>query len=387
MKTIGVFFGSRSPEHDISILTATTRALAGLGALAGYAAVPVYISKKGDWFAGDALRAADFFRHPGYEVNLSHYAVESIRFENGKLVLQPRRKIFSASGKQMILDIAFPCIHGKFGEDGAIQGLFEMAGIPYVGCGITASAIAMDKIKARRLLAAAGIPGVKTIEVRQEEFMRDRRRICEEIRDALGYPVFIKPNSLGSSIAVARANNEQELGWALEVIFQFDALALAEQAVENIKEVNVGVIGHRELTVSETEEPRWSGSFQDFDEKYVIKGGTIAQDAVSKGKSKSKIPADISPEMRDVLRSAARTAFRALGCSGITRFDFMINTRTQEWYLTEANTLPGSLQAHVWEASGILLPQLLEKLIGFAEDRFAEEKLLTRTFSSSVLQK
>lgn len=384
MKTIGVFFGSRSPEHDISIITAM-RALEGFSSLAEYRPVPVYIGKNGDWFAGEALGAIEFFRNPGYEKEIARYAVHAIRFENGKLALLPRRKSFFSSGSRIVLDLAFPCIHGKFGEDGALQGLFETAGIPYVGCGVGASAIAMDKIRARRLFADAGIQGVKTIEVRREDFMQGASRVSERVRGAFGYPAFVKPNALGSSIAVARAASDRELVWALEVALQFDMTALVEQAVENPKEVNVGVIGHRELIVSEPEEPRWSGAFQTFDEKYVIKGGTIAQSG--KGKSKSVIPAEIAPEMRHTLRAAAEKAFRVIGASGIARFDFMISRGSGEWYLAEANTLPGTLQSHVWQACGIPLPDLIKKLIGYADERHQEAQSLTRIFNSSVLKR
>ncbi len=361
------------------------RVIAGFGALPEYKAIPVYINRNGEWFAGEGtLGNIAFFQAPRLEERLVPYAVSSVAFADNALMLLPPRKFFR-QGRPIKIEIAFPCIHGSFGEDGTIQGLFEMAGVPYVGCGVRASAIAMDKIKARRLLTAGGIPGVATIEVGREEFLRDRSRIMGEVKKSFGYPTFVKPNSLGSSIAVSRAGNEQELEWALEVAFQFDTLALVEQAVENIKEVNVGVIGHRELIISEPEEPRWKGSFQNFEEKYVIKGGTIPQSG--KGKSKSVIPADISPDMRDALRRAAERAFRAIGCSGITRFDFMINTASGGWYLTEANTLPGSLQAHVWQACDLPLPELIKKLIGYAEERHREEQSLTRVFASSVLKK
>ncbi|MBI2055547.1 MAG: hypothetical protein HYT42_01500 [Candidatus Sungbacteria bacterium] len=178
--------------------------------------------------------------------------------------------------------------------------------------------------------------------------------------------------------------NEKELEWALEVVFQYDFLALVEPAIPNIKEVNVAVIGHRELTVSETEEPRFQSAFQTFEEKYLIKGGTLTQ---SKGKAKSKMPADLPENVSRELKDAAEKAFRALNASGISRFDFMINAATNEWHLGEVNTLPGSLQAHLWEASGITLPQLVQKLIAFAEERQQEEKELQRTFVSSVLKK
>ncbi|TSD02789.1 MAG: D-alanine--D-alanine ligase [Parcubacteria group bacterium Greene0714_36] len=384
MKTVGVFFGSRSPEHDISILTAL-RVMGAFSSLAGYAPVPVYIDRKGAWFSDALLRDAAFFQNPQYEKELGRFALDAIRFEDGKLVLARRRGTFFSSAKPVIIDIAFPCFHGSYGEDGTIQGLFEMAGVPYVGCGVGSSAIAMNKIQTRRLLAAAGIPGVKTIEVPRDDFFKDHASAVERTAAAFGYPAFVKPNSLGSSIGVARVASAQELVWALEVALQFDTLALVEQAVANVQEVNVAVIGHRELTISLTEEPQFRSAFQTFEEKYLLKGGTIAQSAngESKGKTKSVIPADIPEELRTALTTGAATAFRAIGCSGISRLDFLIDRASGAWYLAEINPLPGTLQAHLWQASGVLV----QKLLGFAQERHQEERALMRVFASSILAK
>lgn len=382
-KTIGVFFGSRSPEHDISILTAE-RVLAGLRALPQYRALPVYISRQGDWFCSDALGEIAFFRAPHFEERLAPHAVHALSFARGALVLHRAQGTLFRKPEAVRIDLAFPCFHGALGEDGTIQGLFEIAGIPYVGCGVLASSIAMSKVHTRRILRDVGIPTVPTREVARSLFERDRAAAVAKGANGWPYPLFIKPNALGSSIAVARVDNAQELEWALEVVFQFDTLALVEPAIPSVKEVNVAVIGHRALTVSETEAPQFASAFQTFEEKYLIKGGTLTQ---AKGKSKSKIPADIPVELANELKEAALRAFRVLGASGISRFDFFINTETNDWYLGEVNTLPGSLQAHLWEASGIPLPQLIEKLIGFAEERAAEEQGLLRTFTSSVLQK
>lgn len=384
-KTVGIFFGSRSPEHDISILTAE-RVLAGFRALPQYRALPVYIGRQGDWFCGEPLGELEFFRAPHPEERLEPYAVRAFSFAQGTLVLHRARRTLFRKPVAVRIDLAFPCFHGAFGEDGTIQGLFEIAGVPYVGCGVLASAITMSKVHTRRILRDAGVSTVPTREVARSSFERDRAAAVVEGVNDWSYPLFVKPNALGSSIAVARVANAQELEWALEVVFQFDALALVEPAIPNVKEVNVGVIGHRELIASETEEPQFKSASQTFEEKYVIKGGTIAQSGGKNGKSKSRIPADLPAEVGEQLKTAALKAFRAVGASGISRFDFMLNASTNEWYLGEINTLPGSLQAHIWAASGVPLSQLIEKLIAYAEERHAEEKSLMRTFASSVLQ-
>lgn len=385
-KYVGVFFGSRSPEHDISILTAM-RAIEVFPKLPQYRALPVYINKEGDWFSGDALGSIEFFRDPTLEQKIKPHAIDSFSFKNGALFLHPAKRAFLKTQKPIRIDVAFPCLHGSFGEDGTIQGFFEMAGVPYVGCGVRASAIAMSKIHTKRILRDTGIKVIPDVTVEKESFARDRESVLKSAVQKFSFPLFVKPNALGSSIAVARVSNERELGWALEVAFQFDNLALVEPAIADPKEINAAVIGHCELTVSETEEPRFTSAFQTFEEKYVIKGGTIAQSKNAKGESKSRIPADLPAAVANQLKDAAVKAFRAIGASGISRFDFLVNAATNEWYLGEINTLPGSLQAHIWAASGIPLPQLIEKLIGFAEERHNEEQKLMRAFDSSVLKK
>lgn len=382
MKTVGVFFGSRSPEHDISIITAM-RVVEGLNVLPHYRPIPVYIGKDGRWFSGGTLGEVAFFRQPDLGEALESHEVASLSLGGGKLILHPKRKLLR-SARHFPIEVAFPCFHGSLGEDGTIQGLFEIAGIPYVGCGVLASAIAMSKIHTRRLVREADIPTVKTTEVSRESFEEDRGGAVAAIRRGLPYPVFVKPNVLGSSIAVARVASDQELERALEVVFQFDTVALVEQAVPNLKEINVLVIGHRELTVSMPEEPAYRASFQDFETKYLTKGGTIRQE--KSAKTKSVIPAQISPEMTRTVQEISKRVFRLLDCSGIMRCEFLLDTVSGQWYLGEVNTLPGTLYAHVWEASGIPLGELIEKLIGYAEERHREEQALVRTFTSSVLQ-
>ena len=382
MKKIGVFFGSRSPEHDISILTAM-RVMAGFRALPDFRVIPVYIDRKGEWFTGEALGELTFFQAPRLEERLRPYAASAVSFAGNTLILLSHRK-FLRQGRPIKIEMAFPCIHGSFGEDGTIQGFFEMAGIPYAGCGVRASATAMSKIHTRRLLRDLGIPGVPTVVINREEFRQNKEEAIGRAAKELSFPMFVKPNALGSSIGVSRAANAKELEWALEVAFQFDTQALAEKAIQNLKEVNVAVIGHRDLIVSQTEEPRFRSAYQPFEEKYLIKGGTLRQE---KGKAKSRIPAELPTPLEKALKDAAQAAYRGLGASGISRFDFLADMETKEWYLGEVNTLPGSLQAHLWEASGLPLPRLLEKLVAYAEERSEEEKLLTRVFASSVLQK
>lgn len=382
MKQVGIFFGSRSPEHDISIITAM-RVLEGFQALRQYKAIPVYIGKNGNWYCGEALKEIAFFKDSRLGAKLASYAIASVEFQRPALILHPRARGILKRAKPIRVDIAFPCFHGSCGEDGTIQGFFEIAGIPYVGCGVLASAITMSKIHTKLAMRQAGIPVVPEIEVSKENFERDSSSIVQKIAQSFSFPLFVKPNALGSSIAVARVRDENELKRAVEIALEFDTLALVEPAIPSAKEVNVAVIGHRELIVSETEEPRFRSAFQTFEEKYITKGGTIRQD---KGKIKSRIPAELPSDVSAALKRAAVQAFRRLNASGISRFDFLVNAQTNEWFLGEVNPLPGSLQSHLWEASGVPLPDLIEKLLGYAVERQNDEGKLLRAFTSSVLQ-
>lgn len=383
MQSIGIFFGSRSPEHDISIITAM-RVIEGFKSLSAYSIIPVYINKRSEWFFGSELADVSFFQNPQFENRLQKYAVNSFAFKNSRLILQKSGSGIFARKKSAAIDVAFPCLHGSFGEDGTIQGLFEIAGIPYVGCSVRASAIAMSKIHTRRLLRDAGITSVRTREVSKEEFFAAKENIGK-LHGDIPYPIFVKPNALGSSIGISRVANDKELEWALEVVFQFDALALIEEEVRNLKEINVLVIGHKDLTVSLPHEPVHHGAFQDFEAKYLIKGGTIRQEKSSK--STSIIPARIPPQTTRDVQEISRRVFRLIDASGIMRCEFLYDTAAQKLFLGEINTLPGTLYAHVWEASGIPLPQLLKKLLEYAEERFEEERKLIRVFNSSVLKR
>ncbi|MBI2055548.1 MAG: hypothetical protein HYT42_01505 [Candidatus Sungbacteria bacterium] len=206
-KIIGVFFGSRSPEHDISIITAS-RAMAGLRVLAKYRIVPVYIGKAGDWFSSEALGDIAFFREPRFEESLKPHKVASWSFADGNLFLHQPHLWFKSS-EPIRIDLAFPCFHGSFGEDGTIQGLFETAGVPYVGCGVLASSLTMSKTHTRRILRDAGIRTVPTMEISRELFSSSPNQAKNSAAARFSFPMFVKPNALGSSIAVNRTPSDQ----------------------------------------------------------------------------------------------------------------------------------------------------------------------------------
>lgn len=379
---IGVFFGSRSPEHDVSIIT-SRMIIEVLKKNDKYNVVPVYLDKKGRWFISSSLGDVKFFRKPEFEKELDKMDDFLLDLDASKGFLkfqQKRKKLFSRSNS-IIIDVAFPAFHGSFGEDGTIQGLFEILNVPYAGCGVLASALAMDKIMSRKIFEKENFLIVKNIWFHKNEFERKKKEeIFKEIEQKLFYPLFVKPNKLGSSIGISRVNNQKELDFAIEVVFQFDDKVIIEEAVQNLMEVNCAVIGNDDLIVSLPEQPLYKKDFQTFEEKYLTKGGTI-----KKGAKKNIIPAPLPKEKSEEIQNLSKKAYRALGCSGISRVDFLIDAKTMNIYINELNTLPGTLQFHLWEASGISREDLVNKLIDYGLERFNNNKKFIYAFGSNLL--
>ena len=379
---IGVFFGSRSPEHDVSIITAQM-IIDVLKKSDKYNAIPVYLDKKGRWFISSSLGDVKFFRRPEFEKELDKIGdfLLDLDASKGFLKFQPKRKKLFSRSNIIIIDVAFPAFHGSFGEDGTIQGLFEILNIPYVGCGVLASALVMNKIVSRKILEKEGFLIVNNLWFCKNEFERRKKEeIFEEIEQKLSYPLFIKPNRLGSSIGISKVNNQKELDFAIEVVFQFDDKVIIEEAVQNLIEVNCAIIGNNDLIVSLPEQPLYKKDFQTFEEKYLTKGGTI-----KKGAKKNIIPAPLLKEKLEEIQNLSKKAYRALGCSGISRVDFLINIKTMNIYINELNTLPGTLQFHLWEASGVSREDLINKLIDYGLEHFNNNKKFIYAFGSNLL--
>ena len=379
---IGVFFGSRSLEHDVSIITAQM-IIDVLKKSDKYNAIPVYLDKKGSWFISSSLGDVKFFRRPEFEKELDKIGdfLLDLDASKGFLKFQPKRKKLFSRSNIIIIDVAFPAFHGSFGEDGTIQGLFEILNIPYVGCGVLASALVMNKIVSRKILEKEGFLIVNNLWFCKNEFERRKKEeIFKEIEQKLSYPLFVKPNRLGSSIGISKVNNQKELDFAIEVVFQFDEKVIIEEAVQNLMEVNCAVIGNDDLVVSLPEQPSYKQEFQTFEEKYLTKGGTI-----KKGAKKNIIPAPLPKEKLEEIQKLSKKAYRALSCSGISRVDFLVDTKTMNIYINELNTLPGTLQFHLWEASGVSREDLINKLIDYGLEHFNNNKKFIYAFGSNLL--
>lgn len=374
MTTIGVFFGSRSPEHDVSILTGQL-IIFGLKKC-GYNVIPVYIDKKGKWYSDSRLASMKFFtQNPtDLEKKLSAFNIDFNK-SSGKIVKQSGFLKGNA-----VLDIAFPAFHGQNGEDGTFQGLCEMLNVPYVGCDVTSSALTMDKVLTKMIYKANNIPTVDFVYFNLNEWRVDKKNVIQKIKP-LNFPVIIKPARLGSSIGISKAKNQKELEFAIKVALHYDEKVIVEKAIDDLMDVTCCLIGNDDPIPSLLQESVFSSGFFSYEDKYLKGGGAQTGNATQS----IIIPARLDKKTTKEIQDAAVKAYKVIGCSGIARVDFLYDKKTKHWYANEVNTLPGTLYHHLWKASGVPFEELLKKLIGFAEEKYQKKKQITYTFNSNIL--
>lgn len=373
--TIGVFFGGKSPEHDISIITGQL-IIAGLRGL-GHQVVPVYFTKKGEWLIDEKLGSIEFFKQANPPFAKIRRFYLDLAAKSDKLVFRPKNPF----AKKIKIDLAFLAFHGQNGEDGTIQGLFEIMNVPYVGCGVTASAMAMDKVLTKLFYEKYNIPTVKFVYFFKKDWNANKAGILKEI-SKLKWPFFVKPARLGSSIGVARVTNKEELIFAIEVALHYDEKVLVEESVENMMDVTCCVLGNDEPRASLLQESVFSDKFFSYEDKYLKGGGA----QLGKAQKNIIIPARLDKKTTEQIRQLALKVFKLFGCSGIARVDFLYNKKRRKFYVNEINTLPGTLYHHLWKASGIGLDQLLLELIGLAQEIHRCKKSLVSVFESEVLK-
>jgi D-alanine-D-alanine ligase len=362
---VGVVFGGRSGEHDVSLRSAQT-VMAALQA-AGHEIIPIGVSREGAWLTdGDpmhVLQAAS----PLFALSDGAPQAGRVIEEVEKLSLAARESsapaVIPANGWAGDLDVIFPVLHGPMGEDGTVQGLFELAGLPYVGAGVMASAVAMDKSTCKQLLAQAGIPQAAWLTVLRKEWERFPDAIAADVERELGYPCFVKPANLGSSVGISKVHTAGDLPRAMTEAGLHDRKIVIETGV-NGRELEVSVLGNDEPIASAIGEVVPGSEFYDYEAKYVLDNSALI------------IPADIPDEAADEIRAVAARAFRVLDCAGMARVDFFLEHDTGRVLLNEVNTIPGftaiSMYPKLWEASGIPLPELVDRLVQLAIERHAE---------------
>jgi D-alanine-D-alanine ligase len=349
---VGIIYGGRSGEHEVSVVSAAS--IFRYLDRAKYEAVPVLIEKSGRWVLGGTAPEV-----------LNAGAVESTATQ----ALQPTEPSAAVSGSGF--DVVFPVLHGPYGEDGTVQGLLELANVPYVGAGVLGSAVGMDKAVMKTLFAAAGLPIVPHLTVLRREWERDKAAIAKRAADHLRFPVFVKPANLGSSVGISKASSSADVDAAMDLAFQFDRKTVIEAAVPNTREIECAVLGNDEPEASVPGEVvvTHRDGFYSYDAKYLDADGAAL-----------KIPADLPAATAERVRRVSIEAFRALELSGMARVDFLLDGTGGDLYLNEVNTIPGftaiSMYPKMWEASGLPYPALLDRLIALALERHEEKQRL-----------
>jgi D-alanine-D-alanine ligase len=361
---VGVIFGGRSVEHEVSLVSAASV----INALdrEKYEILPIGITPEGRWLS--SAEAVALLKEKGNIDQLPEHILVPDPRKKGLVPLQNS----SADIPSHPVDVLFPVLHGTYGEDGTIQGLFELADIPYVGSGVLGSALGMDKVVQKQLLRQAEIPVTPDVWFYLEEFLNARRKIIGSIERKLGYPCFVKPANLGSSVGISKAHDKEELVRAIQYAGEYDLKVLVEKGIEKAREIECSVLGNEDPIASVPGEVIPSNEFYDYDAKYVD------------GKSSSVIPAKLPRPVTKKVQQYAVDGFKVLNCSGMARVDFLVTKGRNRIYLNELNTIPGftsiSMYPKLWQASGVSYPELLDRLIQLALDRHKGKENLKTTY-------
>lgn len=381
MKTnVAVFFGGRSVEHEISVLSA----LQAINAFDSnkYEVVPIYITKEGKWFTGPALldienykdmkslekKTEEVFMKPVFgDYNL--YKVKTGMFSKGNPVVAQ-------------LHVAVPVLHGTNCEDGIFEGVLETIGLPFAGCNTLSSAVGMDKIIMKMILQSEGIPVVDFVWTTDKRWGYDRDGVIRDVEEKLSYPVIVKPANLGSSVGIGKADNREQLIKKINEAEKFSDRIIIERCIEQLQEINCSVLGDsEECEASILEEPIKSGEILSYTDKYM--GGSKTEDR-GMAASEKRIPADLPENVTNDIRDMAKRTFQALACHGVSRIDVMIDKADGKIYVNEINTIPGSLSYYLWEATGITFHALMDRLVNLAHKRKRETERKTFSYDTNI---
>jgi len=375
---VAVLFGGKSVEHEVSIIS-------GIQAIMNmdkekYEIIPVYITKENEMYTGEKTGDIEAFKNIPELLKKSQRVMFVREKEQVFLMPFPLKKF--GKNNNIAVDIAFPIVHGTNEEDGALQGYLKTLGLPFAGCDVTASALGMDKYFMKAVLKDNGVPVLDCILFKSSDY-RDVAGMISRVEEKFGYPVIIKPVNLGSSVGISIAKDQVELEKSIDDAYCYAGRIIVEPAILNLREINCAVLGdENEASASECEEPLHTDEILSYEDKYLnnAKGGSKGMASVSR-----KIPAELSEERRREIRELAVKAFQCLGCSGVSRIDFMIDKDTDKLYLNEINTIPGSLAFYLWEPVGVKYQELLDRMLQLAMKRDREEKSLTYTFDTNIL--
>lgn len=392
MKTVvGVFFGGKSVEHEVSIISAM-QVIENLDN-EKYEVVPVYISKDNRFYTSELLTKVEEFKDLEETKRMSNEVY--FTQENSKLVLNAKRGIF----KKVLakIDIAFPVVHGLNVEDGTLEGFLEMYNIPYVGCDVCASAVGMNKIVFKKVLEASNLPVVEYETLNVSEFNEDAEKAYEKITRRLSLPIIVKPSNLGSSVGIEVIKQKEEFKEKMQNVFEFCDSVLVERCVTNLREINCSVLGNfTQQDVSVLEEPIKNDEILSYKDKYMGDGKKTGKLGAKSGKLggakgsgmaslSRKIPADLTKSQEDEIYTLAKETFKILNCEGISRIDFIIDGDSNKIYVNEINTIPGSLSYYLWQPKGIMFNELLDKAIWYAIKRKERRDKITYSTDVNIL--
>ena len=387
---IAVIFGSRSCEHDVSIISALQ--LIEAAKTVGFTVTPIYISREGLWYTGETLERIETFR----EFNPMGKGITRVNLDvsanAGDLWAWPpqRAGLFAKVPSPIAhIDVAIPVLHGLHGEDGTVQGLLEMANIPYASSGVLGSAVGMDKIAMKQMLRGAGYPVLDYVWCTRDQLKADREAIVERIEREIKYPAFVKPAALGSSIGVSKANNREELDRALDLAASYDRRILVEVGINNPVEINCAALGYGEdvrTSVCEMPVPSTGDKFLNFFEKYLRNAGTKGESSRGMKSLSRVVPAPIGEELTERIQRMTKEIFKLLDCRGTVRIDFILD-ENDVLYVNEPNTIPGSLAFYLWQECGVSFGKLVEIMVEDALRAHADKNTNVFAFDSTILQK
>ncbi|MDY6352428.1 MAG: D-alanine--D-alanine ligase family protein [Lachnospiraceae bacterium] len=379
MKTrVAVMYGGRSVEHEVSVIS-------GIQALMNidkekYETIPVYITKHNEFYVGDDIGKIEAYKDIDSLIARSQKVVWVN--EGDKVVLSPYPKKRFGGMKDIEVDVAFPVVHGTNEEDGTLMGFLKTLGIPFVGCDVTASAVGMDKYISKCVLKDVDIPVLDCVCFHEDDYA-DMEKLLDTAEKKVGYPAIVKPVNSGSSVGISMARNREELTRSVDDAFTYASIILVEHGIEKLKEINCSVLGDDSgAKASVLEEPFHTKDILSYKDKYESggKGGSKGMASVQR-----KIPADLPADMTEKIKEYAVRAFKAFGCNGVARIDFMIDEENNKLYFNEINTIPGSLSFYLWEPAGLKYSELLDQLIQMALKRARKYQDLTFTFDTNIL--
>lgn len=380
---LGVIFGSRSCEREVCIISAVQ--LMNNVNTEKYDIIPVYISEQGVWYTGEALRKIDTYKHFSPDAKgIEQVQLDMAAGSGALLATHPGKGLFGKPETVVVarLQVCVVVMHGLNGEDGTLQGMLELANLPYTSTAVAGSAVGMDKIMMKQFFRGADLPVLPDCWYTRSAWEKDRAAVLADVEKKLGYPVFVKPANLGSSIGVSRADDHEGLEDSFDLAFDYDRRVLVEKGLDKPIELNCSVLGYDDhVEASPIEMPIAADEFLDFRDKYLASGGSKGMASLHR-----ILPAPIPEDMRDHIQQLSCEIFRMMDCKGVVRIDYMWDRATDKVFITEINTIPGSLAFYLWENAGVKYSVLIDRMVDCAIRAHEDKNSRNYAYTSDILK-